>query len=145
MLDKLNQDIKAALLSGDKELVQTLKFLKSVLLKQAIDSGEELSEEAATKLMQKESKKRTEAAEMYKKGGNEERAASELAEKEIIEKYLPEQMGDDEIKQLIEDVIAELGDEAQNRGKVIQTVIAKSKGQADGGVAARLVNEALSK
>ena len=110
---QIDQDIKQAMLGGDKTLTETLRGLKSAILyvevaKGKRDSGLEDSE--IVDVLSKESKKRQESADLYKQGGNEAKAQAELAEKEIIQKYLPEQLSEDDIKKLVDEVIAGAGE-----------------------------------
>src|SRR5436190_23147695 len=112
MQDKIDQDLKRALLSGDKTKTEILRNLKSALQNEAIaqnaqDSG--LSDEQIQKVLARESKKRQEAADLYKQGGSEDRASAELAEKAIIDSYLPEQMGGAEIAKVVDEEIANAG------------------------------------
>ena len=147
--EQLDQDLKQAMLAGDKTLVTTLRGLKSAILYVEVEKGSReqgLSEEDITQLLTKEAKKRQESADLYRQGGNEEKAAAELAEKVVIEKYLPEQMSEAEIAQLIDLAIKELGaNNPQQMGLVIGKVKAETKGAADGATIARLVQQRLAK
>lgn len=145
---QIEQDLKAALLAGDKDRVTTLRGLKSVILYEEVAKGvrtEGLSDEAIIALLAKELKKRQESAELYKKGGADDRAAAELAEKAIIEAYLPKQLSDEELGALVDQVIAELGvEDPQAMGQVIAKVKQQTAGQADGGRIAAAVKERLA-
>ncbi len=144
---QLDADIKTAMLSGDKTLVTTLRGLKAAILntevaENARETG--LSEEKVISILQKEAKKRQESADMYAQGGNTDKQQAELAEKEVVEKYLPEQMSEEEIAELVDDVVKEVGKDIKNMGQIIGQVRAKTAGNADGSVIARLVKERLS-
>jgi uncharacterized protein len=147
---QLDQDLKAALLSGDKDRATTLRGLKSVILYAEVAKGareEGLPDEEILTLFTKEAKKRQESADMYVKGEGEGsiRAQKERAEKAIIEEYLPQQMTDDELKQIIEAVVA--GFDApgvQQMGQVIGAVKQKTEGRADGSRIAQFVKERLT-
>ncbi len=143
----IDQDLKAAMLAGDKILVSTLRGLKSVILYAEVAGSkrdEGLSDPEIIGLLQKESKKRQEAADLYKQGGNEDRMAAELKEKKIIDAYLPAAMDEEQIGKLISQATGELGPiNQQNMGQVIGKVKALSSGAADGAVIARLVKERL--
>jgi uncharacterized protein len=147
MREKLDADIKTAMLSGDKIKAETLKGIKAALLNEEIslgvrDSG--LNEEQTLKVLARESKKRTEAAEMYKTGGAQDRAEAELAEKTIIDQYLPEQVSEDQIREVISAKISELGaTNMADMGKVIGAVKAQLGATADGALIASLVKENL--
>ena len=148
MQEQIDKDLKQALLSGDKPKAETLRGLKSALLNEAIaqgarDSG--LSDEQIQKTLAKESKKRQEAANLYQQGGSAERAAAELAEKAIIDAYLPEQLSKADVAKIVDEELSAAGQVSmQDMGRLIGAVKAKTGGQADGGLIARLVKEKLS-
>jgi hypothetical protein len=103
-----------------------------------------LSDEEVIKVLAKESKQRQESAEVYKQGGSPDRAEAELAEKAIIDAYLPEQMSEDEVAKIVDAVIADTGASGQQAmGQVIGAVRGKTQGRADGALIARLVKERL--
>ncbi len=146
--EQIESDIKAAMLAGDKTKAETLRNVKSALLNEAISSGlreSGLSDEQVQKILSRESKKRLEAAELYKQGGSAERADSELAEKKIIDSYLPEQLGEAEVSAIVDDQISKAGNPTMaDMGKIIGAVRAQTSGQADGALIAKLVKEKLS-
>jgi uncharacterized protein YqeY len=148
MQEQIEKDLKQALLSGDKPKAETLRGIKSALLNEAISQGARetgLSDEQVQKILARESKKRQEAADLYKQGGSEERASAELAEKAVIDAYLPEQMGEDEVAKIVDEEIAKAGQVSmQDMGRIIGAVRGRTAGQADGGLIARLVKEKLS-
>ncbi len=145
---QIDQDLKVALLAGDKTLAMTLRGLKSVILYAEVAKGSReqgLGDEEIIGLLTKEAKKRQESADLYQKGGNEEKANAELAEKKVIEKYLPEQMSEEDLQKIVDDVMKELNlTSMQDMGKLIGAVKAKAGASADGGAIARLVKERLS-
>ncbi len=146
--EKLEQDIKTALLARDAQRVSTLKQVKSVLLNAKVASGKRasgLSDDEVLPILAKEAKKRQESADLYRQGGNQERAEAELAEKSIIETYLPAQLSEEEIIKLIDSVIAETGASGpQAMGLIIGQVKKLAGPSADGAMIARLVKEKLS-
>src|SRR4051812_26334706 len=108
----IDQDLKQAMLTGDKEKVSTLRGLKSVILNAEIANNkrnEGLDEKELMIVLQKESKKRQESADLYRQGGNNERAEAELAEKVIIEAYLPEQLTEEDIAKVVDRIMAKDG------------------------------------
>jgi len=145
---RIDQDLKSALLAGDKVLVTTLRGLKSVILYAEVAKGvrdEGLADDEIIPLLSKEAKKRQESADLYKQGGNEEKAAAELTEKAVIEAYLPQQLSDEELKKLVDDTVAELGVSGLSAmGQVIGAIKQKTAGQADGARIAQLVKERLN-
>jgi len=145
---QLDQDLKAALLSGDKDRATTLRGLKSVILYAEVAEGkreERLADPEILSLFAKETKKRQESAEFFEKGGNVEAAKKELVEKALIEAYLPEQLTDEELQQVIDKVIAEADNSSmQAMGKVIAKVKGDTEGRANGTRIASMVRERLS-
>ena len=146
--EKLEQDIKSAMLARDAQRLSTLKQVKSVLLNVKVASGKRasgLSDEEVLPILAKEAKKRQESADLYRQGGSLDRADTELAEKAIIEAYLPAQLSEDEVIRLVEKVIAETGASGpQAMGPVIGQVKKLAGPGADGATIARLVKEKLS-
>ncbi len=146
---QLDDDVKAAMLGGESLKVETLRGLKSAILYADVatksrDTGGIPDEEILT-LFAKEVKKRQESAGLYVQGGSQERADKELAEKAIIEGYLPAQLSEAELITIIDTAIAEQGEGGmQAMGKVIGAVKAKAGNTADGSVIARLVKERLN-
>ena len=146
--DKINQDLKAALLAGNKPLTTTLRGLKSSLLYAKIANqsrDQAMSDEAVIAVFQKEAKKRQESADLYLRGGNSERAQAELREKVVIESYLPKQLSEQEVLQKVDEAIEEIGSENAQMGPVIAKVKQLTAGAADGALIARLVRERLGK
>jgi uncharacterized protein YqeY len=145
--ERIEQDIKTALLAGDAQRVSVLRGLKSTLLNEKVAKGKRdsgLTDEEVLPILSKEAKKRQESADMYKQGADENRQQAELSEKAIIEEYLPAQLSEDEISKIVDEVIKETGAEGQQAmGKVIGAVRAKTAGQADGAIIARLTKEKL--
>lgn len=147
--NKLDQDIKVALLAGDKTRATILRSLKSAILYAEVSQGAResgLDDKSILEVLAKESKKRQESAELYKKGNDETRASVELNEKAIIDEYLPKQLSDQELQKLVDEVCTEQqASSMQDMGKVIAVVKERSSGQADGGRIAGMVKERLSK
>lgn len=146
---QLDDDVKAALLAGDSLKVDTLRGLKSVILYADVaakkrDTGG-ISDDEVIALFAKEAKKRQESADLYVQGGSQERADKELAEKAIIETYLPAQLSEADITAAVDEAIKALNAEGvQAMGKVIGAVKAKLGSAADGGVIAKIVKERLN-
>jgi uncharacterized protein YqeY len=142
---QLEADIKAALLSGDKEKALTLRTIKSALLSVKVNSGKRdagLTDNEVIAIFAKESKKRQESADFYVQGGAQDRADKELSEKVVIDAYLPQQLSEAEVVAIVDAVIAAQPDAAM--GAVIGAVRAKAGANADGALIARLVKEKLA-
>ena len=145
----IDQDIKSAMLSGDKRLAGALRNLKASILSAEVDSGKRdqgLSDTEAVGVLQKELKKRAEAAHLYEQAGRSDQAAEERFEEEAIKKYLPKQLTETEIDVLIDEAIQEAKIELNNQamGKIIAAVKLKSGGAADGATVAQLVKARLN-
>ncbi len=144
--NQIDADIKVAMLAGEKTLVTTLRGLKSAILNVEVAKGLRetgLPDSEITDILAKEAKKRQESADMYIQGNSKERADAELQEKAIIERYLPKQLSEQEIQQIINEVTAELGTSMQQMGQIIGAVKAKTSGSAEGAIIAKLVKEKL--
>lgn len=145
--EQIDQDLKQAMLAGDKTLVMTLRGLKGAILNVEVADGLRetgLPDDRVIDLLVKEAKKRQESADLYRQGGSEEKASAELREKAVIEKYLPTQLGEDEIIAIIDQVIQDQGANGiQMMGQVIGAVKQKTGASADGAVIARIVKDKL--
>lgn len=141
--ETLTNDLKTAMLAGDKTLVTTLRGLKSTILYGEVAQGNReqgLSDDAITTLFMKEAKKRKESADLYVQGGSPEKAAAELEEKRVIEKYLPAQMSDEELQATVNDVATALGGiTKETMGMAIGKVKAISGPGVDGGRIAAVI------
>ncbi len=146
--ETIDQDIKQAMLGGDKTLTETLRGLKSAILNVEVAENKRekgLADDEVISLFQKEAKKRQESADLFAQGGNHEKAEAEMAEKSIIESYLPEQMSDQELAEVIDGCISELGATGmQAMGQVIGAVKQKVGARADGGRIAAAVKGKLA-
>lgn len=146
MVDKIQTDLKNAQLARDEIKVSTLRLLLSEIKNGEISKGGSLSEEDVTAIIQRELKKRKEAAAGFRAGGREESAAKEELEAEILKTYLPSQISNEELTKIVLDTINELGAKSlADMGKVMGVVMGKVKGQADGTTVSNLVKEKLSR
>lgn len=145
--ERIDADLKQAMLAGDKELAMTLRGLKSAILYEEVaqkkrDSG--LDDQSVIALLRKEAKKRQESAALFARGGNTGQAAKEQAELQVIQGYLPQVMTEDELSALVDEVMKAYPDAAQSKmGMIIAEIKTKSEGRADGASIARLVKERL--
>jgi uncharacterized protein len=144
---RLEQDIKTALLAGDKTRATTLRGLKAVLLNVKVATGKRdsgLTDAEVLPVLSKESKKRQESADLYKQGGDQTRAEAELTEKAIIDAYLPTQLGEDELAKRVDEAIKQTGAQGPaGLGQVIGQVKAQAGASADGAIIARIAKEKL--
>lgn len=145
LTEQINNDIKSAMKEKNKVKLESLRAIKSALLLAATEKGGgESSEDAEMKLLQKLVKQRKEAASIFTNEGREELAEAELEQVKIIEAYLPEQMSEEEIKAIVDDIIASTGASSMaDMGKVMGQANQRMAGKADGKVIAQLVKAAL--
>jgi len=141
---KLQSDLRQSQLARDEIKVSTLRLLLSEIKNAEIAKGEELSDQDIISVIQKEVKKRKEASLAFRQGGREEQAQKEESESSVLEGYLPSQLSNEELTNIVESTINEIGATSiQDMGKVIGAVMVKVKGQADGGKVSGLVKERL--
>lgn len=136
----IEEDMKQALKAGEKDKVSALRMLLAEVKNAEIRKKEELKKDEILEVIISQAKKWEEAAAEYKKVNDEERAAKERQDAAFLKNYLPEQLADEELKSLIEQTIGEVGaSEMKDMGKVMQAVMPKVKGRADG----KKVNETV--
>ncbi len=146
LLEKIGVEIKEALKHGDDDVLRTLRMLKSDIMYEKTKGTEDLSNDKIIEIVYRALKKRKEAIEEYKKAGRDDLAEKELSELKIIEKYLPKQLNEDEIQDIIEKAIDELGEVTQKDfGRIMGMLMKELKGKADGAIVKRLLNEKLEK
>jgi uncharacterized protein len=140
LLDQVQDDVKSAMKAGERERVRALRMVADALQKAEKDNGGEPVE-----VLQRERKRRLEAAEAYRDGGRAGAADAEQREADLIASYLPEQLSDDELNAIVGDAVAESGASSpQEMGKVMAVVMPKVKGRADGKRVSAAVKEMLT-
>jgi uncharacterized protein YqeY len=140
ILERVQADTKAAMKARERERVGALRMISNSLQNEAKEGGDD---EIA--VLRRERKRRLEAAEAYREGGSEDRAASEEAEAEVISSYLPAELSDEEIAAIVDDAIAEAGAESpSDMGKVMGPAMGKIAGRADGKRVNAIVREKLA-
>jgi uncharacterized protein YqeY len=141
LLAQVQDDVKTALKAGDRERVHALRLIADALQKADKDNNGGDPEE----VLQRERKRRLEAAEAYADAGRTEAAEGERREAEVISSYLPEQLSDEELHAIVGDAVAESGASSpQEMGKVIGLVMPHVKGRADGKRVSAAVKEMLT-
>jgi uncharacterized protein YqeY len=147
-LEKLiNDDIKTAMRAKDKKTLEALRAVKAAILLEKTGKGAsgEIAEDVEMKILQKLVKQRKESAELFKSQGREDLAVDEEFQFSIISKYLPEQMGEDEIREVIEGIISETGASSmKDMGRVMGMAAKKLAGKADNKLISTIVKELLS-
>ncbi len=145
--EKIQQEMKEAFKAGDTLTRSALVMLIAAIKNKEIEKGKdkELSNDDIIAIIGTEVKKRKDAAEQYEKGNRPELAQKERDEVSVLEKYLPEQMSEEEVAMEVSKIIEETGAEAMSEmGKVMNEVMKKLKGKADGSLVNRIVKEKLS-
>jgi uncharacterized protein YqeY len=139
LLNQIQDDVKDAMRAGEKERVHALRLIVNELQKAAKENGaEELD------VLQRERKRRFEAAEAYRDGGRADRAEAEEREAELIGSYMPEQLSDEELNAIVGDAVAESGATSpKEMGKVMALVMPQVKARADGKRVSDAVKELL--
>jgi len=145
---QLDNDIKTALLGGDRFRGDVLRNLKAVILNEEVAKGlreEGLDDASIEQLIAREVKKRVDSAQQYEAAGRPELAETEKSEITILEVYLPEQLSEEDIKKTVDETITAFGVSGpQAMGQVIGAVKGKLGNSADGATVARVVKEALN-
>lgn len=144
---QIDTDIKNAMKAKNKEELQALRSIKSMILLAESEKGaeENLTEDAEMKLLMKAAKQRRESADTYKSNGREELAQAELFELDVIERYLPKQMSEQELRSKLEDIISKVGASSpQDMGKVMGVATKELAGKADGKMISQLVKQILA-
>lgn len=145
---RLQDDVKTAMLARDSGRLETLRGLKSAVLYAEVAAGKRetgLSDDEILSLFAKEAKKRQESADLYVRGGAQDKADKELSEKLIIEEYLPSQLSVEALSVVVDEVISLVRPEGvQQMGQVIGQVKARVGNTADGSMIASIVKEKLS-
>jgi uncharacterized protein YqeY len=132
-LEKINQMFLEAMRRKDIFSLSVLRMLKAGLKNKSIELIKELGEEEVLGVIRSEMKKRKDSVEAYEKGGREDLAKQEKDEMIFLNQFLPAQMSSEQIKEIVLQALAELGEEdKKNFGKVMSAAMAKMKGQADG-------------
>lgn len=145
LINKIQDDLKNAQLARNEIKVSTLRLLLSEIRNGEIAKGNQLTDEDEILIIQREIKKRKEAATGFRSGEREEAALKEEAEMKVLESYLPVQLSTEELTGIVNKTITELGTTGiADMGKVIGAVMGKTKGRTTGGAVSILVKEKLS-
>jgi uncharacterized protein YqeY len=140
LLAQIQDDVKDAMKAGEKDRVHALRLIVNELQKAAKENGAEELE-----VLQRERKRRFEAAEAYRDGGRADRAEAEEREAELISAYMPAELSDDELNAIVGDAVAESGASSpKEMGKVMALVMPQVKGRADGKRVSDAVKERLT-
>src|SRR3954451_19420911 len=143
LLERVRAGTTAAMKSGDRERAGALRLITNELQKAHKEASGSETDEVA--VLQRERKRRVEAADAYREAGRDDLAASEQREAELIEGYMPQQLSDDELHAIVGDVVAETGaSESKEMGRIMSMVMPRVQGRADGKRVSAVVKEKLT-
>jgi len=145
LLNRLNNDIKVAMKAKDKETLSVLRMMKASIQNEEIKKGEELSPDEELTVLSREMKQRKDSLQEFKQAKRDDLVDKVSTEIKIVEKYMPEQLSDDELREIVKSAIDEVGASSmKDFGKVMGVVMPKTKGKADGQTVNALVKEYLA-
>lgn len=145
ILDQIKADLVESMKARDEAKVSALRFLLSAIQNKGIEKQAELTDDDVIAVVARQIKERKESIEAFKNGGRVEMAEKEEGELSIISKYMPEQMPEEEVRKIVSETIAETGaTTSADFGKVMQALMPKVKGKADGGIVSNIVKGLLN-
>lgn len=145
LLNRLNEDIKQAMKSKEKDRLSVIRMVKSSLKYEEIKLGQELTEEQELTVLSREMKQRKDSLLEFEKAGREDLVDKVKDEVKVLEVYLPEQLSEEELTAIIKQAIADVGASSKaDMGKVMGKVIPNVKGKADGSFVNKLVSQLLA-
>jgi uncharacterized protein YqeY len=145
LIARIEDELKAARLARDQDRRDALSLVLNSLQNAQKELQRELSDDEELQVLQRERKRRVEAAEAFRGAGREEQAEDEEYELEILEEFMPEPMSEDELEEIIDDVISEVGATSiRDMGRVMAGVMHQVSGRADGSIVSQLVKEKLA-
>jgi uncharacterized protein YqeY len=145
LIERIEEELKAAMRARDRERTDVLRLTLSSLRSAEKEVQRPLKEDEELHVLQRERKRRIEAAEGFRSGGRDEQAAKEERELEIIKEFMPEPIDEEELERIIDDAIAETGATSlRDLGRVMADVMPQVAGRADGSAVSQLVREKLA-
>jgi hypothetical protein len=145
LITRIEGELKAARLARDEQRRDALSLILNALREAQKELQRPLSEEEELQVLQRERKRRLEAAEAFRAGGREDRAVAEERELEVLQEFMPEPLSEEEIEEIIDDVISEVGATSiRDMGRVMAGVMHQVSGRADGSTVNQLVKEKLA-
>ena len=144
LYDRLMEDVKAAMKAHDSAAVMAIRGVIAKAKDITVNAGKEMSDEAIVQVIAKGVKQREESIAQFEAAGRAELASGEKAEMELLKRYLPEQLSEEKVAEIVKAVIAETGAASKkDMGRVMKDVMARVAGRADGKLVSRLVGVAL--
>ena len=145
MLDQLQEELKIAMKAGEKAKMMGLRNIIGKIKAAQIDKGETLTNEESLKILKTAAKQLKESIDQYQKGGRDDLAEKEAFELTLLEKYLPEQLSEEHIRQTVKNIVENTGAGSMlDMGKVMGATMQELAGSADGKIVQKIVQEELS-
>jgi uncharacterized protein len=145
LIARIEEDVKQATLARDADRRDALRLILASLRSAEKDLQRPLSDDEELQVLQRERKRRHEAAEAFRAGGRDEQAAGEEAELAVLEEFMPEPISEEELERIVDDAIAENGATSlRDMGRVMADVMPQVAGRADGSAVGQLVREKLA-
>lgn len=145
LIAKIEDDLREAMRSRDDARRDALRLILSSLRSAEKELQRPLHDDEELQVLQRERKRRVEAAEAFRTGGREEQAAAEELELSVLEEFMPEPLSEEELEEIVDDVIAEVGATSmRDLGRVMADVMPQIAGRADGSVVSQIVREKLA-
>ena len=145
LIDELKEDLDEAVRERDEDLRDAIRLILNALQMAEKELQRPLTQDEELQVLQRERKRRVEAAEAFRAAGREEQAEDEEYELEVLEDYMPDPLSDDELEDIVDDVIAEVGATSmRDFGRVMADVMPQIAGRADGSAVSQLVREKLA-
>ena len=145
LITRMESDLKEAMLEQDAERRDALRLILSSLRSAEKDLQRELAEDEELQVLQRERKRRIEAADAFRAGGRDEQAEKEERELAVLEEYMPTPLNEEELEEIIDDAIAEVGATSlRDLGRVMKDVMPQVAGRADGSQVSQLIKEKLA-
>ena len=145
LIARIEEELKQARLARDNERRDALSLILASLRSAEKELQRPLSDDEELQVLQRERKRRLEAAEAYEQAGREEQADAEEFELDVLEEFMPEPLDEDELEEIVDDVIAEVGATSlRDLGRLMADVMPQVSGRADGSTVSQLVREKLA-
>ena len=145
LLERLNSDMKQAMKNKEKDKLGVIRMIKAAIQNESIKVGHDLSQEEELTVLSREVKQRKDSLHEFEKAGREDLVEKIRTELKYVELYMPQQLSEEEVSEIVKQAIAEVGASSKaEMGKVMSVIMPKVKGKADGSLINKLVQQHLS-
>jgi uncharacterized protein YqeY len=142
--DQISADLKDAMKARDQVRLDALRSVLSAFTYRRVEAGHDLTDEEQLAVVTKQVKQRNDSITEYQKAKRDDLVAKEVLERDILAKYLPEQMSADAVREIVQKALGDLPDDGRNQGAVMKLVMPQLKGKADGNLVRQIVTEELT-